>query len=128
MVVFSVRPFLLSALPKMLEITCVLPAIDQVTIEAGSLEAPSTVQFAADHRGASTAAISASSMTFPGKDVPRRSGSRLDRSDVLILNVPERLLLSALVRSRRRRRAGRPGLVICNVMSRSPSAVKQPRD
>ena len=35
MVVFSVRPSLLSALPKTLEITCVLPAVDQVTIEAG---------------------------------------------------------------------------------------------
>lgn len=35
MVVFLVRPSLLSALPKTLEITCVLPAADHVTIEAG---------------------------------------------------------------------------------------------
>ncbi len=35
MVVFLVRPSLLSALPETLEITCVLPAVDHVTIEAG---------------------------------------------------------------------------------------------
>ena len=35
MVVLLVRPSLLSALPKTLEITCVLPAADHVTIEAG---------------------------------------------------------------------------------------------